>query len=236
MIEGIDPAKYNYECFIVGGGSSLKNFNWEILDDPNKFVIAINNAFMVLPNAQILYCTDDPWINENQKLLEKFKGFKWQGTLSPNPQTKNPVIDKQWHLTGKDGLETKEGCLRHGSNSTYAAINLAAIHLGFNKIFLLGIDMQWGEHGNKNTSHWHSDFKPHSRVDYEAAYFNMLENFRKMSPLLKTYGKQVYNVNRPEKTRLDAFPLISFKEVFKRDDIFVNNNISLERIKNYEKQ
>ena len=215
-MDNIKPEEFDYTCYIVGGGSSLIDFDWSLLDDKNKFVIAINNSYTKLPNAQILYCTDAPWIQDHLKDLKEFKGMKYQGVLNLNKPPKLDIIDKQWHLTGPSGLETKEGCMRHGSNSTYAAINMAAVHLGFKKIYLLGIDMKWKNRSIKNTSHWHSSTRPHKRVDGEAVYNKMRGNYKTIKQPLLDMGVEVINVNTPEQTNLETFPLKSLEEVFKK--------------------
>lgn len=208
----IDLEKYNSSCYIVGGGTSLKNFDWELLKD--KFVIAINTSYVNLPNAQILYCTDPPWIEDHMKGLENFKGTIYQGVITLNKPPKLSVIDKQWHLTEKDGFETKEGCLRHGSNSTYAAVNMAAAHLGFKKIYLLGIDMRWGQAGKNTTSHWHSDTLPHKRIDSELVYRKMLDAYKTIKKPLLDLGVQVINLNSRNHTILDTFPIVPIEEHF----------------------
>ena len=208
----IDLEKYNNTCYIVGGGYSLASFDWSLLND--KFVIAINNAYMKLPNAQILYCTDPPWIQDHLKELENFKGLKWQGVLHLNKPVKLPVIDKQWHLTGTNGLETKPNSMRHGSNSAYAALNMAAVHLGFKKIYLLGLDMKWGTFGQKEKSHWHSVDRPHKRLDGEAVYKKMIDNFKTIKKPLLDMGVEVISINTPEGTDLKEFPIVSVKEAF----------------------
>ena len=210
----INLEKYDYTCYIIGGGTSLKDFDWSLLDDENKFVIAINNAYTKLPNAQICYVTDPPYIQDHMDGLKKFKGLIWQGALNLSKPTKLDVVDKQWHLTAKDGLETKEGSLRHGSNSTYAAINMAAVHLGFKKIYLLGIDMRWAKYGKKDTSHWHSDTRPHKRIDSEIVYRKMKDAYKTIKQPLLDMNVEVFNINSPENTTLDTFPLISIEEVF----------------------
>jgi len=207
------PEKYDNTCYIVGGGPSLKNFDWSLLDD--KFVIAINNSYMVLPDAQILYCTDPPWIKDHLTELQKFKGTIYQGVLNLNNPPKMEVVDKQWHLTGKEGLETKADSLKHGSNSSFAAINMAAVHLGFTKIYLLGIDMRWGKMGKSNTSHWHSNTRPHKRIDGEAVYFKMKEAYKTIKKPLLDMGVEVFNINSPQTTALDTFPIITVAEAFK---------------------
>jgi len=214
MIEGINPLQYNNTCYIVGGGTSLTDFDWSLLD--GKFVIAINNSYMKLPNAQILYCTDEPWIKDHEKDLVDFKGLIWQGVLNLTKPTKMDVVDKRWHLTGQQGLETKAGSMRHGSNSSYAALNMAAVHLGFKRIYLLGLDMKWGERNIKSTSHWHSNTRPHARIDGEAVYQKMRASYKTIKqPLLDT-GVDVINVNTPEGTNLTEFDILSVEEVFNK--------------------
>jgi hypothetical protein len=209
----IDLEKYDYTCYIVGGGPSLKDFDWNLLDS-SKFVIAINNTHLKLPEANIIYCTDPPWISPNAPTLKAHKAPVWQGVLKLNNPPKLPCVDKQWLLTGRDGIETRAGCMKHGSNSAYAATNLAAVHLGFKKIYLLGIDMKWGQKGKKHTSHWHSDDKPHQRIDGEAIYTTMRNNFKTLKKPLQQMGVEVINVNTPDGTDLETFPIKSREEVF----------------------
>jgi len=213
MIDNINPADHQNTCFIVGGGTSLIGFDWSLLDD--KFVIAVNNAYSKLPNAQVLYCTDPPWIQDHYEDLKKFDGLIYQGVLRLNIPAKIDLVDKQWHLTGVQGLETKEGCMRHGSNSTYAAINMAAVHLGFKQIYLLGIDMRWAKRNIKSSSHWHSDDRPHKRIDGEAVYSKMRDAYKTIVKPLQEMGVNVTNITPKNGSNLDTFETLTFEEAFK---------------------
>jgi len=201
------------ECFIVSGGSSLCNFDWRLLDD--KFTIAVNMSYIKLPNANIIYCTDPPWINDNATGLSNHRAPVYQGALNLENPPRLPCVDKQWLLTGVTGLETKPNSLRHGQNSTYAAVNMAAVHLGFKKICLLGVDMKWGTANDIKTSHWHSATYPHKRSDGEAIYTKMIQNFQSIKQPLLDMGVEVININKPENTNLDVFQIKSVKEIFK---------------------
>jgi len=196
------------ECYIVGGGPSLRNFDWSVLD--GKFVIAINRAYEVLPNAQIVYFTDDDWYFEHKEQLHKHSGLKVKGSLN-TATLQNEEGITQFLLTGMNSLAVAPGCLSHGRNSSYAAINLAAIHLGFKKIFLLGVDMKWGKTNDSSTSHWHSG---HSRVDPENAYGNMMQAYDTIVAPLRQRGVQVINVNMPDQTNLSTFPIVPHHKVF----------------------
>jgi len=205
----IDATAYNRTCYIIGGGASLKDFDWSLLD--GKFVIAINRAYEVLPNAQIVYFTDDDYYRRHKEAMEKHSGIKVKGSLNPALVNAPGVI--QFHLITDQGLVLQPGCLAHGSNSTYAAINMAGVHLGFNKIYLLGVDMKWGNRGDRTTTHWHDG---HKRIDPEGAYDMMIEKYKTLVGPLRFRGIEVINVNNPEDTDLKVFPIQTFEEVFGR--------------------
>lgn len=202
----IDPKDYNYTCYIVAGGPSLSNFDWSLLT-PDKFVIAINRAYEVLPNAQIVYFTDKDYWERHKDAMLQHKGQLMRGILPNNKEQKHPDV-QYWELTGPHGYETNPGCLRHGSNSTHAVLNMVAAHLGFKKVYLLGVDMKWGAPGNKNTSHWHDG---HARIDHEAVYKKMIKSFELIAPELTKAGVEVYNCN-PD-SALNVFPKIRIEEI-----------------------
>lgn len=217
LTEKFQPENYDNTCYIVGGGTSLINFNWSLLNDPNKFVIAINNTYSRLPNANILYCTDQPWVADHQDNLKNFKGTIYQGVLANDRTKKFDFVNRRWILTGPHGLETKEGALRHGSNSTYASLNLVTVHLGFKKVYLLGIDMKWGKRGAKNTSHWHSAERPHKRIDAHAVYDKMQKAYNTIKQPLLDNGVEVINLNLPDRSDLRVFPMVSPIDHFKKE-------------------
>ena len=106
------------------------------------------------------------------------------------------------------------GRLKHGRNSSYACINMLVEHLGFKKIYLLGLDMKWGKKGDKSTSHWHSG---HKRTDAESVYGIMTKNISTIPASLKANGHEdveIISVNTPEKCDLKTFPMKPFEEVF----------------------
>jgi len=192
------------ECFIVAGGPSLKGFDWSLLD--GKFVIAINRSYEVLPNAQIVYFTDDDWWKTHKERLLKHSGKLIKGCL-PNKQIKHPQVT-EYVLSGPHHLDMAKGNLRHGHNSTYAAVNLA-VQLGFKKIYLLGVDMKWGTKSDKSTSHWHDG---HRRLDPESVYKKMMECFKTMVEPLKKEKVEVINLN--PQSNLEVFPKVSPSEIF----------------------
>ena len=63
----------NRTVYIVGGGPSLKDFDWSLLND--KRVIAINRAYEKLPRAQVVFWMDDLFFKEH-----------WQGLCLHRPR------------------------------------------------------------------------------------------------------------------------------------------------------
>lgn len=215
----IDPAPYDHACYIVGGGPSLTKFNWSNLD--GKFVIAINRAYEVLPNAQILYFTDtDYWQIHKNKML-KHKGMKYRGRIAKRPDIKDEGVVELQLQQKPAGWSDTFGELYHGSNSGYACIQVAA-QLGFTTIYLLGFDMQHaGKYvrnakNNLGVTHWHNG---HRRTDPPSAYNMMLRNYKVLAEQVTKRKLNVINVNTPQKTALKHFPIKSVEEVFHKENV-----------------
>ena len=197
----IDPIFLGDTIYIVGGGTSLKGFNFDLLKD--KTVIAVNKAFLHLPFAQVLYWSDTRFFEWYGKEIGEFSGIKV--TCRPQPK-RGDVINLL--NTGKTGLETMSYGLRDGGNSGYAAINLA-YHLGAKKIVLLGFDMQT----NGKETHWHEGYS--STADTGTMERLMIPNFDSLVEPLEKRKVKVYNASPISK--LTCFDKISIEEALAFD-------------------
>jgi hypothetical protein len=206
-LEEINANDWNRTAYVVGGGPSLIDFNWSLLG-PDKFVVAINQSHTVLPYAQIVYFTDMHYWRESKQSLIKHKGILVRGTLNPKGEEKNTRIT-YIHLTGPEGLDYEYGKVKHGTNSTYAVVNMLSIHFKFNKIYIMGIDMKWGA---DHKSHWHNGY---NRKTPQSTYNIMMNNFNKMAPELAKINVKVINVINPkEPSDLKCFPTQNLTDVF----------------------
>lgn len=197
------------ECYVVGGGPSLKNFDWSKLQ--GKFTIAINCAYKVLPDANILYFTDDDFWNNHRDEMKKHGGRLVQGTTTIKPKrTKRDGVE-QYLLTGATGLEMEKGHLRHGHNSGYAATNLA-IQLGFKRIYLLGIDGEVIEHKHAGTiteeANWHTDHKRTFNRRTIKVIFKGWDDFHEH---IKPLNIEVFNCSPTQ--RLNNLPYFSYDSI-----------------------
>jgi hypothetical protein len=197
----IDPIFLGDTIYIVGGGPSLKGFDFNRLKD--KTVIAVNKAFLQLPFAQVLYWSDTRFFEWHSKEIEFFKGIKV--TCRPQPK-RSDVINLL--NTGKTGLETMSYGLRDGGNSGYAAINLA-YHLGAKRVVLLGFDMQT----NGKETHWHDGYS--STADTGTMERLMIPNFDTLVEPLEKRKVKVYNASPISK--LACFDKISIEEALAFD-------------------
>lgn len=167
--------------YIVGGGPSLKDFDWTKLK--GKKVIAINRAFEVVPDADVLYWTDSRFFRWFKEDIKKFTGLKY---------TCRPFIGKPADVTLLQSnsamkLEMRPSFISHGNNSGYGAINLA-VKLGATKIYLLGYDMN----SNPKDTHWHSGYDTKHN---HSIYSKMIKYFEGLPAEAEKLGVEIFNAN-----------------------------------------
>jgi hypothetical protein len=201
-------------ALILAGGPSLRGTNLKPYRYKALRWIAINDSWRLKPHADVLYFCDEQWwtssISRNLRSLENdisfheliYKGF-WITTapgFSDHPQ----VLHME--LTGERGLdmETPSG-LRHGSNSGYQAINLAA-KLGAKRILLLGYDMRVA--GNR--IHWHDESSMSAEAYKTVLEKSMLPHFPSLLEPLAKAGTEVINVT--PNSALTCFPMMMLEQ------------------------
>ena len=160
-----DGAWADKPCFIVGGGPSLKHFDWTKLKGHRT--IGVNRAFERF-DPTIIFSMDTRFFNwmindkyatlvsDGSEAKAKFltsTAYKvWLCTYTlelPKDIFLVPVVKNYFYGKRNFTFSMQEG-IGHGDNSGYAALNLA-VCLGANPIYLLGFDCQ---HEN-GKSHWH---------------------------------------------------------------------------------
>ena len=137
----------NRRCFIIGGGPSLKNFDFSLLK--NELVIGVNRAYEKI-EPTIIFGADRQffqWANEGKfgeeslKRWNETKALKIRLYIEGDGDVKG--LEKLYKINcfGAHGLSNDvEAGIAYGGNSGYAAINLALL-LGASPIYLLGYDM-----------------------------------------------------------------------------------------------
>ena len=188
--------------YIIGGGPSLKDFDFNRLNGAKT--IAINKAVLFYPKADVLYWTDVRFYTWHKDEIDNYKGLKF--CIKTGSQYSNNIkILKKGKL---NGLETDPQTLAHGNNSGYAAINLA-YHLGAARIILLGFDMGNVLHNNKMISHFHDGYP--TRPANDKMYLDkFIPGFSKLKSDLLGLGITVLNASTY--SRLNVFPKITIEQ------------------------
>lgn len=167
-------------------------------------LIAVNDAYKLAPDADVLYFCDDKWWGWHSKHLGG-----WQGLIvrldggHGNFNDARIKVMKNYETKGlsvlRDGLHT-------GRNSGYQALNLA-VHLGAKLIVLLGFDMQAQMVNGMPKMHWFGD---HPGGTSSTVFSQMLPNFPTLIEPLKKAGVRV--VNCTPGSALKCFPMTSIEE------------------------
>ena len=132
------------DVFIIGGGPSLRKFDFELLKP--ELTIGCNSAFMLgVEICKICIFGDRNWFNTFEKGLAKYEGAVFTNCKSLL-NTKLPWL---WTMPRSE-RGFSHTALAWNNNTGVSAINLAFL-LGVKRIYLLGFDMRRTvEHSN-----WH---------------------------------------------------------------------------------
>ena len=197
-------------CFIIGGGPSLKGFDFSLLD--GELTIAVNRAFEYIDPTIIFYTDYETFY---KKLIdggfgdEARKKFIMSRTLKIALNIGGVNYDHGTYSiplsrTPRMTTDLKDG-LFDGGNSGFGALNLA-VCLEANPIYLLGFDMQGS--GDGKQAWFHSGY---SEIGSDKVYPRWQDYFKEAVPIIKRAGSQVINLNK--KSALKCFEFGDIKKI-----------------------
>jgi hypothetical protein len=212
---------YNRPCFILGGGESLKGFDYGILDGrltigTNKTLVAYEPTILYMMDvcfAQGAYDGNLDMAADPVKLSERWRNTRSRKVmLSPMNQYTLPG-DDVWLvrrlLQKKVFLDIKEG-IYGGTNSGFGAMMLA-VALGANPVFLLGMDMK-----AVHSTHCHAGYDDRTIAEFNNKLTEFKQDFIEMTMPLDFVEKKVINLNTDAGTDLHCFPVVDPEAFFKR--------------------
>lgn len=174
------PTLYTGEtCAILATGPSLTR-EQAIYARKHWRIIAINDAWRLCPDADILHACDSKWWHHHKEALS-FEGIKV--TLDQN--TRFSKVHCLRH-DGVEGFNPNPEYLRTGKNSGFQAVHLA-MHFGFQRIVLLGFDMC----EKKGKSHYFGDHP--APLQRKSPYDLFIRYFESLVAPLNTRGIEVIN-------------------------------------------
>lgn len=159
-------------CYVIGGGSSLKDMDLSILN--NQHVIVVNNAYQLVPWADFLFFMDREWLTQHSERLKEFHGIILTILTDYEKYSQGLRGVKLLKRGQRDGFSTSSMVVNHGGNSGFCAVNLADL-LGAGRIILVGFDMKVvnGQH-NYHTEH----YREISNDIYETEYIKPFSTLR----------------------------------------------------------
>jgi hypothetical protein len=208
----VTPSWEGQTVAIICTGPSLNKNDLDLVRGCKT--IAVNDAYLVAPWADVLYAADDrwwawqlsgvvkswPWVTfTKQQVSEAIRAFKGQTVT-----IEHPTVSKfpQFVLKndGGDGLSERPDAVRTGQNSGYQALNIAILS-GAKKILLLGYDM----HYPNGKSHAHNG---HEVKIAEHSYIRYAKNFSSMQHQLRNLDVQVINCTPGSKINCFTFSTV----------------------------
>lgn len=148
-------------CFVIGGGPSLRGFNFDSLK--GKLTIGTNRAFEFF-DPTILLAIDERfyrWVYDGKygedarRKLFNYTGLK-VGIRISAPHVQGVHEIKSLGVSGPI-MPIEEG-IYHGNNSGYSAVALA-LALGAAPVYVMGIDLRY----DGETSHFHEGHPDRTR-------------------------------------------------------------------------
>lgn len=196
-------------CFILGGGPSLKGFDFTRLE--GERTIAVNRAFQFWPKADILFSMDYnfySWLRQDRieggarEQFLNFAGLKiWAdaGNLQYGPgifyiRRVNRLGSSLygWPANFNSGIFS-------GNNSGYGALQIAIL-LGARPIYLLGYDMKG--------ANFHGGYPSKSPTTATGSF---IFGFDKLAPEAARRGIEIFNCN-PD-SALRCFPFADIDRI-----------------------
>jgi hypothetical protein len=206
---------------IIGGGESLKGFDFDQLLDFSGRIIVVNNVIFHVPRADY-WMTVDPSKNRRpQKAMMKKRDGTYYFCAQPKVEEwETPEYHRRWYpevhgihyleriSNGDYSLQEDKTKITTG-DSIYGALGLA-YHMEAKKIAVLGLDV-------KGFGHWYNDKDPYNGHNQPEEKFNTYKEnlkgiFRSCLPQIKQRGIEIVN-GSPEST-IDAFPKMTPQEAY----------------------
>jgi hypothetical protein len=185
------------EVFLIGGGPSLRGFDFERLR--GRVLVAVNDAAVHVPFASALFSMDATWIRNRWREITNFTGEKYLAVAEDFDFTN--AVDACYLKRCRRGIGLSEDpavIYMGGGNSGYGALNLAFLR-GATRIVLLGYDL------NQSGQHWHSGYS-WMGLGGDDVYGRWAEWFNEAVVRLREHGVQV--VNASIHSRITAFPKV----------------------------
>jgi hypothetical protein len=226
-------------CFILGAGSSVKAQNIKKLAD--EVVISVSNTFVhpdfkiVSPRYHVVppLITSHGYLYSDEKFVDWLKGMETatgqaemffhigdKAMIERNGLFRNRIVHWVEYTVWNEDFNTPIdlAMVPHVESVSELAVTIA-VYLGFDEIYLLGIDHDWFNgtlvhfYDNKSEHALRPDLKDLDFIDAELQMRRHANIFRKYKYLYSKM-KNIFNANSDAKNYIDVFPKVEFDTLF----------------------
>ena len=194
---------YTKEVYIIGGGTSLKGFDFNKLKD--KTTIAVNKSCLTVPNLDYFITMDFTALKKiGMELVAPYIGTRIFIANFSKPylrEINGQIIDTRFNLVYtlndftmmikswvEEGIGFYFWDFRSGNNSGYCALQFAIL-MGFNPIYLLGIDLVTLEGTHFHGGYGESKESFQKKLDSYYQYFVQgIKELKEKKPEIKIYS------------------------------------------------
>jgi hypothetical protein len=191
-------------CIVAASGPSLTPDVAALCR--HERVLAVNDAYKLIPWAEVLYACDAGWIDAH-KGAPDFQGQRWTSHGMRPLNDKRRIAGRyDLHIIGGEdgeGFSLDPRCIHYGGNSGFQAVNLALL-FGANPVILVGFDMQRVD----GRDHFFGNHPP--GLIAPGPFGQWIENFRRAAALLPP---EIRVLNATPNSALDAFPMVDLERV-----------------------
>ena len=177
--------------YILGGGPSLKGFNFNKLR--HKLVIGCNDAYQLGSEiCDVIHFADTEWLEIHLERLNAYKGTITTTARLNSIQPRLRALKRY-----ETGLHT-DG-IGYNGNTGLSALNLALLY-GATTVYLLGFDMCLGEEGEAN---WH----PNEVNEPDARHYaRFLSHMNQVTADWKSKFPNAKIINLNPESKMTGFP------------------------------
>lgn len=178
-------------CFIIGGGESLKGFNFSQLDD--ELTIGVNKSF-VYYDSSILFFSDTNFyqtMSVDETLAPLWHNLQAK-KISPVSQAQGMTFHDTYVIRRTNTLDLPQSLdegINVWNNSGFGALVLAYL-LGANPIYLLGFDLKCTK-----STHWHCGYPGQTLEGQRNRMHAFMTPFVMTADAFKRNGTHVVNLN-----------------------------------------
>lgn len=196
-------------AYIVGGGPSLRGFDFSRLDGKG-IVIGVNKVAFRMPRCDVFFTLDQTFSRHCRSEIVEFikRGGEAVLAMPPNEAGHKQIEGATYVIRRRNAGLSDDPRDIYGVNSGYGALGLA-YQRNPAAIGLLGFDMAYDEEGN---THWHEGYAWHARQNGKFMARWALA-FDRAQQQLKAKGIDVVNFTGPTGSKITNFPVSSLNDI-----------------------